>query len=113
MSQGQGQGCQWMAQAAEVVMLDLTSRALARVCARRAVPVSTATLEQPPARPAVPVSTAPAQRDPLRVLHAALGSMAAVPQARHHHRQCARRAVPVSTAAPEQSLHSRAVLRAK
>jgi hypothetical protein len=130
-SQGQGQGCRSMAQAAEVAQLDLTSRALARVCARRAVPVSTATLEQPPARPAVPVSTAPAQRDPLRVLHAALGSMAAVPQARHH-RQCARRAVPVSTAAargrplvrprravpvstaaPEQSLHSRAVLRAK
>ena len=101
--QGQGQGCQSTAHAAEVAQLDLISRTLARVCARRAVPVSTAQAQgrprRPPVRPAVPVSTAPAQ-DPLRALHAALGSMAAVPQG-HRHRQCARRAVPVSTAAAQ------------
>ena len=95
--QGQGQGCQSMAHAASFAVLDLTSRTLARVCARRAVPVSTATPEQPLVRRAVPVSTAPAQQAPLRALHAALGSMAVGPPA-HHHRQCARYAVPVSTA---------------
>ena len=44
-----------MAHAARFAVLDLISRTLARVCAWRAVPVSTAAQGRPPARPAVAV----------------------------------------------------------